>query len=346
MGHRPRAGSGQSSIRSILAFADSPPASWRPPLSWRAWTLLTVSTIAVYANSLPNGFHYDDLSMIVNNPAVHDLGRLGSHFVSVTAGNQEEEPSFRPLVMASYVLNYAVGSTNPVGYHAVNIGLHVVMSAFVLLLVWQLTANAHGAFWAGLFFALHPIQTEAVNYITARSSIMYSAGSLAALLSFIRYRRDGGWWRLGTGLLAYAAALLSKEAAAVVPLLLVAYDVLSRRGSGSRTRRIMAHVPFWLLTGGFVLLRQTILGSVIPQAVYNDRLTVGLTFAAIVSQTLAAQLVPVDLSLSHAFGPIRQLSPAALVPVAVLVAMAGVSVFARQALPLAALAAAWFPTTL
>jgi hypothetical protein len=85
-----------------------------PPLPWRAWLLLIASTVAVYANSLPNGFHYDDGSMIVTNPAVHGLDRLPSHVVSATAGNEEEQPSYRPLVMATDVLSYAWGA----GYRA------------------------------------------------------------------------------------------------------------------------------------------------------------------------------------------------------------------------------------
>lgn len=327
-------------------MAGSPPESWRPPLPWWTWVLLAVSTIAVYANSLPNGFHYDDQSMIVNNPAVHDLDRLGSHFVSVAVANEEGTLSYRPLVMASYALNYAMGAANPIGYHIVNIGLHVVVSGLVLLLIWHLTAHALGAFWGGLLFALHPIQTEAVNYITARSSIMYSAGVLTAVLLFIRYRREGGAWRLGAASSAYAAALLAKEAAVVVPLLLLAYDALARRGAGLPPGWLRAHAPFWLLTGGFVFLRWALMGGVVPPAYHSDLHTVGLTFAAIVTKTLGGQLLPIDLSLSHPFGPTRQWTPAALGSVVVLVSMVTVGVLARRTAPLAALAALWFPTAL
>ena len=340
-----RRSSGGGSAR--FAVADPPPASWQPPVPWWAWGLLIASTILVYANSLPNGFHYDDLSMIVHNPAVHNVDRIPSHFVSVTIGNVEETPSYRPLLMATYALNYAWGRTDPRGYHVVNIVLHLIGACLVILLVWQLTANGLAAYGAGLWFALNPVQTEAVNYITARSSLLYAVLSLTTVILFIRFRRAQTWWMLGAASLAYAGALLSKEAAAVVPALLVGYDVIVRRcGWRDLTTWMRPHAPFVLLTLALVGFRRVLMGSVIPPAYHGDLATVIPTFAAIVAKTLRDQLAPIDLSASHAFGPIRSLTPDALVALGVVAGLGAVVVFLRRHVPLAAFAAWWFPVCL
>jgi protein-S-isoprenylcysteine O-methyltransferase Ste14 len=169
--------------------------------------------------------------------------------VSVAAGNADELPSYRPLVMATYALNYAWGRTDPTGYHVVNIGLHLAAVCLVILLVWNLTADRLAAFFGGLLFALHPIQTEAVNYITARSSVLYGAASLVAVVLFIRYRRSPRSGMLAWASLSYAAALLSKEAAVIVPALLVGYDVIVRRcGRRGLVRWLRPHAVFALLT--------------------------------------------------------------------------------------------------
>jgi tetratricopeptide (TPR) repeat protein len=70
------------------------------------------------------------------------------------------------------------------------------------------------------------------------------------------------------------------------------------------------------------------------------------TFAAIVAKTLRDQLAPIDLSASHAFGPIRSLTPDALVALGVVAGLGAVVVFLRRRVPLAAFAAWWFPVCL
>ncbi len=97
-----------------------PPHAAAPPIPWWGWGLFIGLTLAVYANSLPNGFHYDDTSTILQNPAVQRIERLPEHFWSVTVGKQEGTPSYRPLLMVSYALNYWWGGTRPEGYHVVN----------------------------------------------------------------------------------------------------------------------------------------------------------------------------------------------------------------------------------
>ena len=330
-----------------FAAVDPPPAVWHPPIPWWAWLLLVASTLAVYANSLPNGFHYDDGSMIVTNPAVHGLDRLPSHFVSTTAGNEEEQPSYRPLVMATYVLNYAWGRTDPTGYHVVNIGLHLATACLVILLGWNLTGDRLAAFLGGLLFALHPIQTEAVNYITARSSVLYSAAALAAVVLFIRYRRSPRPGMLAWASLSYAAALLSKEAAVVVPVLLVGYDVIVRRcGRRDLVRWLRPHAVFALLTLAFLALRRTLLGAATLPAAHGDPLVAMMTVAAVVKKTLVGQLAPVSLSVSHAFGPTRVVNADALLACGLLAALLVASATLRRKAPLAAFAAWWFPVGL
>lgn len=301
----------------------------------------------MYLNSLPNSFHYDDVSTILRNPAVQHIERVPEHFWSVTIGKQEGGASYRPLLMASYGINYWWGKADPTGYHIVNIVLHAAASLLVALLVWNLSSHATAAWLGGLVFALHPIHTEAVNYITARSSLLYSAAALATVVAFIRFRADVRVGVLALSVAAYVASLLAKEAAVIVPILLIGYDVIIRGRRWADLRRwILPHVPFAALTLGYLLFRQVMMAGLIAPAYHADPVTVVLTFAAIVTKTLIGQLAPIHLSISHPFGPIRHVTLTALSAVATVAGLVMVGVLSRRRAPVLSYAAIWFAAAL
>src|SRR3972149_4167687 len=83
--------------------------------------------LGIYFNSLQNGFHYDDRHHIVRNPYIHSPGNIPYFFTehrmfSVLSGIFLH---YRPLVMASYALNYYFVKLDPSGYHLVNLAFHV-----------------------------------------------------------------------------------------------------------------------------------------------------------------------------------------------------------------------------
>lgn len=331
--------------------ADPPPQAWYPPAPWWIWALLVGVTIAVYANSVPNGFHYDDVFTILRNPAVQEVERLPQHFWSATIGNQEGTPSYRPLLMLTYGLNYWWGGTHPAGYHVVNIGLHVMASVLVVLLLWNLSGHAAAAVLCGFVFALHPIQTEAVNYITARSSVLYAVAGLAAVVAFTRYRATGRVAVLAGSVLVYVAALLAKEAAVVVPVLLIGYDVIVRRLAWRDLARWgPPHAVFVTVTVVYLAFRRLMMGEEITsayQGYHADVLTAGVTFAAMVAQTLSDQLVPINLTVSHAFAPVRELTARAVGALLVVATVAAVGIVAhRRRAGVLAFAAIWFVVAL
>lgn len=188
--------------------------------SFPNWLLAAaaMALVLAYANALVAGFQFDDFNVIVDNPAVHSLAAWWNGM-----------PSIRPLLKLSYTLNW-LADPGPVGFHAVNILLHLVN----VTLVWHLTAHLpippaweYGPerSWvrvlATLLFALHPIQTESVTYISGRSMLLMSSFGLAALLCWLQAGQHSrpATWRL-LALLLFTAAILSKEVAVVLPLAL------------------------------------------------------------------------------------------------------------------------------
>jgi protein O-mannosyl-transferase len=121
----------------------------------------------------------------------------------------------RPLTQLTFWLNFQVGSTNPVGYHAVNLLLHVAIVCLLFQVLRELIP-AEAAFLAALFFAIHPIQSEAVAYVFARSTLL---ATFFSLLCWRSWRKD----HAALAVVWFGAALLCKEECVTVPFVLLLF---------------------------------------------------------------------------------------------------------------------------
>src|SRR5438067_3730294 len=131
----------------------------------RARLLLLAAALAAFGASLGSGFHFDDYA-IFSDPL---LGSA-SGWRAVWGLRQT-----RPLTYLTFWLNRQIGGGDPLGYHLLNLALHLG----AVVLAWECLRRLIGeraAFIAAAIFAIHPLQAEAVDYIWGRSIV------LAALL--------------------------------------------------------------------------------------------------------------------------------------------------------------------
>ncbi|HEY5899756.1 MAG TPA: hypothetical protein VIV54_19475 [Burkholderiales bacterium] len=202
--------------------------------------LLAALTVVAYLPSLAGPFQFDDYNVIVNYPTVHSWAAL---FERAGAG-------VRALLKASYTLNWTL-SPDPLGFHLVNVALHA-LNAVLLFHVGkrirgQGTNSEAVAFVAALLFALHPMQTEAVTYISGRSSSLMATFYLAALLAYLAERP----WPVSA--LLFVLALATRETAVTLPAALLLVEICRATPWRTVVRRQAAH---WLilLAGAAVLL--------------------------------------------------------------------------------------------
>ena len=154
---------------------------------WIWYLALICLPMAVYLNSIQNPFHYDDIHSIVDNPHIRQLGNIPSFFVDPTLFSaQEENAMFRPLLLTTFAVNYAISGYEVWSYHLVGILLH----AGCVLLVWgigrQLLKEDLAAGLGALIFGLHPINSEAINYISSRSEVLAGFFILLGFWGFLR----------------------------------------------------------------------------------------------------------------------------------------------------------------
>jgi Flp pilus assembly protein TadD len=192
------------------------------------WPLL-VALVAglVYANTLGNGFALDDLSQ------VRDHAALGSWPAAIEAFGEPYSTQggaaaglYRPVVVASFVVNRMFGGLDPRGYHAANVFLHMLASALVWYVVRGRSTVYGTPLLAGLLFAVHPLHTEAVANVVGRAEILACTFVLVAWLAHRAAKRGAGWvigaWA------AYLLALLSKESVVLAPLVFALDDFVDR----------------------------------------------------------------------------------------------------------------------
>ncbi len=251
------------------------------PPAWAVVVLLTFLIGAVYGPSIYVPFVFDDRDTILGNESILNLWPLVGRD---TAGPLNPPPDYptagRPMVNLSFALNYYFGGFSPAGYHVVNIVMHF----FSAMLVWAILNRTlrlpyfGGRFeqsggWlalaVALLWALHPLQTEAVIYVTQRTELMMALCYLATLYCSLRYwADDADAFPIGAAdgreaktiqsnrivwlVLAFLVCLIgmaSKEVMVSAPLMVLLYERTFLRGSlGSALRRS------WML---YVLLAST-----------------------------------------------------------------------------------------
>lgn len=214
--------------------------------------LYAAAGLLLYSYVITNGvFLFDDFEYIVGNKLIQDT----SIFSNIT------DP--RHIGYLSFALNYALDGEDPYGYHLLNVIIHIANAFQVFLLTGLLLKLLHFedertelrqllAFFSGLLFLVHPVETQAVSYVTQRFTSLSSFFYLGSLLSYlsVRSRIEEGHLAVreyvvyGLGVLSCILAMKTKEIAFTAPFMIAFLEYLLFRGKGELSRRLIFLVPF------------------------------------------------------------------------------------------------------
>ncbi|MBI4714788.1 MAG: hypothetical protein HY760_02420, partial [Nitrospirae bacterium] len=250
--------------------------------------LMAVFGLGIYANALDNGFHYDDEHHIVYNPHIRGLKNIPSFFIdpgTFSSMVPETDPGmYRPLLLVSHVLNYAVGGLHPSGYHLVNLIFHVGSSFLVFLILRELLSGRRvrslspdfAALAAGLIFLAHPFHSEGVDYISARSSVMSAFFFFLSFWCWLKYRSADLHPHPGTryylaSLSVFVLALFTKEGVISFLLVLWLYDYFLKSPSAweGGWKAALPYLPFMLILSGYMGIRGFLFGGTVPDTAFH-----------------------------------------------------------------------------
>ncbi len=240
---------------------------------------LCVLAFVAYANTFTNQFVWDDVSSVLLHKHVQD----SSHFLDLFTEDQHafargQGNFYRPLVSASFMVDFALaygqawGAPAPEGipelspfvFHVTNVLWHLAASVLLFALLTRLDASRIVRLAVPVIFAVHPLHTEAVAYISGRADPM-SASFMFAGLIFATWDESGRRRTAALILssLMFMGALLSKESSLIFPVLLVPCLWCRARSRGhddlGMLNRFAPAFASLILLLGYLAMRVTIL---------------------------------------------------------------------------------------
>ncbi len=280
--------------------------STRTQLFFSILALLILILIA-YANTLFSPFNFDDQALlqqvVLHNPE----------------GFYQIWPiRYRHLLYFSFSVNHSLGGMNPLGYHLTNLLFHFLASVTVLFIVfktldrntqWESKAVLGLSVTTALLFALNPLHTETVTYISGRATGMGGFFYLLALLFFIlgseRNRNPTTTAPLFyfLTLLAFGLALLSKETTLTFPLAVFLYDLCfmkNERWHPFKSRLLFIYLPLCILVFAFFILSPAIRNLTFEWFGKMD-INYALAQGKILAYALKLCLFPINLTFNYDF---------------------------------------------
>ncbi|KAM9389218.1 protein O-mannosyl-transferase TMTC1 [Phaethornis superciliosus] len=246
-----------SSARGSRSRDQAAPAPVAPfPVGRRGGAAAAAAVLAglcalCYGNSLRGEFVHDDVWAIVNNPDVRASAPVASAFANDFWGKRMAEntshKSYRPLCVLTFKLNILLAGMNPFYFHAVNVILHCLVTLVLMYTCDKAVfKDCRLAFVTALFFAVHPIHTEAVTGIVGRADVL---ACLLFLLAFLSYNRSVDHLYVGEhfpptaspfflllSLFLGTCAMLVKETGVTVFGVCLVYDFFSLSCDGLKLR--------------------------------------------------------------------------------------------------------------
>ncbi|HRZ87450.1 MAG TPA: tetratricopeptide repeat protein, partial [bacterium] len=304
--------------------------------------LVALAAICVYANTVGSDFVWDDNGLVVDNPLIRSWSSIPRFFCQGINSRPDEGSYFhRPLQMISYTLDYSLWGLRPAGYHITSILLHAAAAAAVAWLAYLITGALALAGAAGLLFAVHPVHTEAVAYISGRADLLSALFMLLGFVSYVRWIRSRTASPLFLTLSCFALALLSKESALILPLLLLLYNASFKERCRWGGLSAIAGIAL-----AYIIVRAALLPELIPP-MEKAAGAPGIVerapgFFAAVATYLKLLVVPAGLHMEHGKKVFNSFHPLVLCGLSATVASLAGAWAARKRAPLVSFAIAWF----
>ncbi|MEY2882066.1 MAG: hypothetical protein RLZZ15_4446 [Verrucomicrobiota bacterium] len=234
-----------------------------PP--WAYAIALVAVTACAYLNTFESPLVLDDITTILANPSIRRLSRLGD----VLFPSGEIYSAGRPVLNLSFALNYAVGGTAVAGYHLVNLAIHLGATLLLFGLARRVmefrapagTADPRAAPVAcaiAALWALHPLHTSSVTYVSQRAECLMGLFYLFTLYALVRGARTANRTWAVVGTISCALGMATKETMATAPVVAFLFDAVFLSDSWRdawRQRRAwhLAHAATWLVLVGLAV---------------------------------------------------------------------------------------------
>src|SRR3989339_263408 len=254
---------------------------------WISIFLIITATFIVYSNSFKNEFVYDDKQIISENNFIKDIKNLPKIFTKEYFKYSNEQ-SYRPVATLTYFINWKIFGNRPWGYLLTSVLLHILCSVIIFLITNLFFENKSISLLAGLLFALHPINVEAVLVPSFNEDILCCFFLLISFYYFIKNK-------LLLSNISYFFALFSKEIGISLILIIFLYAYLKKI-------RFNHLIPYILITIFYLIVRFYILTNPLVTIVEypGDSFYINiLTMSKVFIKYISLLIFPINLNANH-----------------------------------------------
>ncbi|MDD5110770.1 MAG: tetratricopeptide repeat protein [Patescibacteria group bacterium] len=291
--------------------------------------IIVVLTLLAYSNIFRNGFVWDDKDFIQQWPAIQSWSNLPQLLQGELPGRHGGV--FRPVRSVMYVAAYSLFQQDVFGYHVHSLIVHLLAIVLIYLITAKITKKSLLAFFTALLFGLHPVHTEAVTYITTNFDLWGVVFLLAALYWYLIYAETTKVQWYVTSLVFAGLAVFTYEIALVLPLVLLAYEIILRKSPWKKIIRILS--PYFLLSASYFAVKIFIVDIAARSApLLGGSVTMHiLTVVKILSKYITTTVLPVNLVVYPQVAAIKMFTDVSiLLPAAVVVAVLAGAVVSLQ----------------
>jgi len=328
--------------------------------SFHCLGMIALLAVAVYANSFNGEFQFDDHEYIVKNAAIANIGDVQAIYSILP------QP-VRVIPFYTFALNYHFHELNVFGYHLTNLIIHIFNAWLVFMLIQLLFLTPRFtdhplslqarqiAFWSALFFTAHPIQTEAVSYITQRFTLIATFFYLLSVCLYLKGRMIEDKRRIGFLAGAFTVGLLgmlSKQIVLTLPLMICLLEFSCFRSvSELKQKKVYLSILLILLTALIIPSFYHFNWSIITRATISashdgDVLkwhSYLLTQSRVIWVYLKLFVLPIGQNLDYDFAASKQLvEPKTFMAVLALFYVFVWAVYRYRRYPLEILCVLWF----
>ena len=175
--------------------------------------LIIFASLVIFNPSMNNGFllGWDDTEYLTHEDVID--------FNASNIFSDYHLGMYQPLAVISLAMNYAAAQESPGAYHATNLFLHIINIFLIWLFILLLSKKRLVAGIVAFLFALHPMNVEPVAWISARSTLLFTAFYLGGLITYLRYTENKKPLYFGLTVALGLAAFFTKSLAISLSLI-------------------------------------------------------------------------------------------------------------------------------
>lgn len=266
---------------------------------------LLILVFGVYFKVLYADFVYDDIGFIVNNKAIQSFSPFSKfltdpNIFTGSDGNGDAR-NWRPIASFVFAIEYNLLGAKPFGFHFISILLHLANTVLAYVLIRKITKNSFLAIFAVSLWALYPVLTEAVSWVSNQSSLIFFTFFLLSALALLKYKeRPDKKIFLVVSYIFFAFSLLTKETA--LGGIFVIWMVLLYYFNFKKHFKLFS--PFLIIGAAYLFARYQILGSLGDHALRGSFLENLLLAPAVFFKYISLSVWPVNLLLDYSNYPL------------------------------------------